>query len=103
MVYDGAAVAECMSINQAVLAGKTSLNGLVEVLIRFRMDRYACVADISKYFFQVGVPCDQQIWFKIVWYENNDLDHGKLQVVCFTRHIWGINSSPYVACLLLIV
>ena len=101
VVYDGAAVAEGMSINQAVLAGENLLNGLVEVLIRFRLGRYACVADISKCFFQVGIPCDQQDWFRIVWYENNDLDHGKPQVFRFTRHVWGINSSPYVALLAL--
>ena len=101
VVYDGAAVAEVMSINQAVLAGENLLNGLVEVLIRFRLGRYACVADISKCFFQVGIPCDQQDWFRIVWYENNDLDHGKPQVFRFTRHVWGINSSPYVALLAL--
>ena len=64
--YDGAAVAEGMSVNQAVLAGENLLNGLLQVLIRFRLGRYACVADISKSFFQVGVPCDQQNWFRIV-------------------------------------
>ena len=95
VVYDGAAVAEGMSINQAVLAGENLLNGLVEVLIRFRLGRYVCAADISKCFFQVGIPCDQQDWFRIVWYENNDLDHGKPQVFRFTRRVWGINSSPY--------
>ena len=101
VVYDGAAVAEGMFINQAVLAGKNLLNCLVEVLIRFRLGRYACVADISKCFFQVGIPCDQQDWFRIVWYENNDLDHGNPQVFRFTRHVWGITSSPYVALLAL--
>ena len=101
VVYDGAAVAEGMSINQAALAGENLLNGLVEVLIRFRLRRYACVANISKCFFQVEIPCDQQDWFRIVWYENNDLDHGKPQVFRFTRHVWGINSSPYVALLAL--
>ena len=57
VVYYGAAVAEGMSINQAVLADENLLNGLVEVLIRFRLGRYACVADISKCFFQVEIPC----------------------------------------------
>ena len=101
VVYDGAAVAEGMSINQAVLAGENLLNGLVGVLIHFRLGRYACVADIRKCFFQVGISCDQQDWFRIVWYENNDLGHGKPQVFRFTRHVWGINSSPYVALLAL--
>ena len=60
VVYDGAAELKGMSINQAVLAGENLLNGLVDVLIRFRLGRYACVADISKCFFQVRIPCDQQ-------------------------------------------
>ena len=101
MLYDGAAELKGMSINQAVLAGENLLNGLVDVLIRFRLGRYACVADISKCFFQVRIPCDQQDWFRIVWYSNNDLDNGKPQVFRFTRHVWGINSSPNVALLAL--
>ena len=101
VVYDDATVAEGMFINQAVLAGENLLNGLLEVLIRFRLGRYACVADINKRFFQTGIPCDQQHWFRIVWYENNDLDHGKPQVFRFTRHVWGIKVSPYVALLAL--
>ena len=40
VVYDGAAELKGMSINQAVLAGENLLNGLVDVLIRFRLGRY---------------------------------------------------------------
>ena len=39
VVYDSAAVAEGISVNQAVLAGENLLNGLVEVLIHFRLGR----------------------------------------------------------------
>ena len=52
VVYDGAAELKGMSISQAVLAGENLLNGLVDVLIRFRLGRYTCVADISKCFFK---------------------------------------------------
>ena len=101
VVYDGAAMVEGMSLNQAVLAGENLLNNLVEVLTRFRLGKYACVADVSKCFFQVGIPRDQQDLFRIVWFENNDLDRGVTQIFRFTRHVWGINSSPYVALLAL--
>ena len=101
VVYDGAAMVEGMSLNQAVLAGENLLNNLVEVLIRFRLGKYACVTDVSKCFFQVGIPRDQQDLFRIVWFENNDLDRGVTQIFRFTRHVWGINSSPYVALLAL--
>ena len=101
VVYDGAAMFNGMSLNQVVLAGENLLNKLVEVLIRFRLGKYACVADASKCFFQLSIPSDQQDLFRIVWYENNDLDKGKPQIFKFTRHVWGINSSPYVALLAL--
>ena len=101
VVYDGAAMFNGMSLNQVVLAGENLLNKLVEVLIRFRLGKYACVADVSKCFFQLSIPSDQQDLFRIVWYENNDLDKGKPQIFKFTRHVWGINSSPYVALLAL--
>ena len=101
VVHDGAAMFNGMSLNHIVLAGENLLNNLVEVLIRFRLGKYACVADVSKRFFQVGIPSDQQDLFRIVWYKNNDLDKGKPQIFKFTRHVWGINSSPYVALLAL--
>ena len=64
VVYDGAADLNG-TINQAVLAGENLLNGLVDVLIRFRLGRYACVADISKPIFQIRIPFDLQNWFEL--------------------------------------
>ena len=48
VVYDGAATAGGESLNRAVLVGENLLNGLVDVLMRFRMGKYACVANVSK-------------------------------------------------------
>ena len=56
VVYDGAATFTGKCRNQAVLAGTNLQNNLVEVLIRFRIGRYACIADLSKCFFQVAIP-----------------------------------------------
>ena len=65
-VYDSAATAGGVSLNRAVLAGENFLNGSVDVLMRFRMGKYACVADVSKCFFQFKLPRDQQDWFLIM-------------------------------------
>ena len=82
-----------------MLSGKNLLNNLVEVLIRFRQGKYACVADLTKCFFQVGIPREQQDLFRIVWFKDNDVANGSVQVYRFTRHVWGINSSPFIALL----
>ena len=72
---------------------------ITEVLIRFRLGKYACLADLSRCFFQVKVPRSQQDLFRIVWFNNNDIVKGETKVYRFTRHVWGINSSPYIALL----
>ena len=99
VVYDGAATTKGMSLNQAVLAGENLLNGLLDVLMRFRMGKYACAVDVSRYFLQIKLPRSQQDWFRIIWFEGNDLDGGKIKIYRFTCHVWGVNSSPYVALL----
>ena len=45
VVYDDAATVGGVCLNQAVLAGTNLLNNLVEVVVRFRLGKYACVAD----------------------------------------------------------
>ena len=101
VVYDSAATVGGVATNQAVLTGENLLNGLVDVLMRFRMRTFACVADISKCFFQIKIPENQQNWFHIIWFKNNNLDSGVTQIFRFTRHVWRINSSPYVTLLAL--
>ena len=44
-MFDGAATFEGLSINHAVLPGVNLLNNLTNVLIRFRVGTFACMAD----------------------------------------------------------
>ena len=97
VVFDGAAGYNCWSINDAVLSRENMLSNLVEVLTRFRLGKFACMADLSKCFFQNAMPEHQQNLFRLVWYSDNDIDGGKIHIFHFTRHIRGINSSPFIA------
>ena len=65
VVYDGAATFGGVCLNQAVLAGTNLLNNLVEVLTHFRLGKFACMADLSKCFFQVAVPEAQRDCFEL--------------------------------------
>ena len=57
------------------------------------------MADLSKCYFQISLPESQQDLFRLIWYTDNDLDRGEIQRYRFTRHVWGINSSAYIALL----
>ena len=43
------------------------------------------------------MPEDQRDLFRLIWYENNDIDRSVIKIFHFTRHVWGINSSSYIA------
>ena len=99
VVFDGAATYKGVSLNDAVYPGENLLNGLVDVLTRFRLGKFACMADVSKCFFQVSIPESQCNLFRLIWFKDNDLVNGFTQIYRFTRHVWGVNSSPYIALL----
>ena len=60
VVYDGAAKVGGTCLNQAVLVGPYLLNNLMEVLARFRLGKFACMADLNKCFFQIAMPEEQR-------------------------------------------
>ena len=98
VVYDGTATYEGRSINSCIHLGPDLLNSLANVLAKFRMGQYALMADITKCFFQTSHPEHQQNLFRILWYKDDDISKGELQPYKFTRHVWGIVRSPYIAC-----
>ena len=52
VVYDGAATLKGICLNHAVFADANLLNGLTDILTRFRLGSFACMADLSKRFFK---------------------------------------------------
>ena len=97
VVYDGAAIFKGICLNHAVFPGANLLNGLTDVLTRFRLGRFAFMTDLSKRFFQISILEDQRDLFRWVWFKDNDIKFGKTEVFRFSRHVWGIKSSPYIA------
>ena len=83
VVDDGAAKVGGTCLNQAVLAGPNLLNNLLKVLARFRLGKFACMADLSKCFFQIAIPEGQRDLFRIIWIKDNNLNGGDLQVYRF--------------------
>ena len=99
IVYDGKAKFKGTCVNDIIMSGPDLLNPLLHVLTRFRLGKYALMSDVTKCFFQVQLPAAQRDLFRLLWFENNDVERGKLVSYCFRVHPWGIKSSPYIACL----
>ena len=96
IVFDCAAKAEGCCLNDKLLSGPDQTSSLLGVLLRFREEQVAFVADIKAMFLQVLVdPRDRNALRFLWWPEHNT----KALPVDYQMnvHIFGATSSPSVA------
>lgn len=79
------------SLNQALLTGPDLSSDLVGILVRFRENSVAVAADVEAMFMQVKVSELDQRMLRFLWREDPSKE---VEVVQYTRHIFGAKSSP---------
>ena len=82
-----------MSINTELMSGPDLANQVIGVLLRFRKEHVAFMADIKSMFYQVLVPPHQRSLLRYQWWEKSNLSK---KVVYYQKcvHIFGGTSSP---------
>ena len=65
------------------------------------MGQNALMADITKCFFQDLIPENQKDLFRILWFRDDDINKGVIEPYKFIRHVWGIISYTYIACIVI--
>ena len=74
IVYDGKSGYKGVCVNDVIMAGPDLLNPLLHVLMRFLMGKFTLIADVTKCFFQIELPEAQRDLFRLLWFENNDIE-----------------------------
>ena len=99
MVYDASAKMkqDNKSLNNCLYRGPVLLQDLTGILLRFRLNKIAMVADIEKAFLQIGLNENQRDVTRFFCLKNaNDLNpDNNIQVFRFCRVPFGIISSPF--------
>ena len=93
VVFDCSARYQGESLNDHLLQGPDLTSKLTGVLIRFREEKIAVMADVEKIFYQVKVTEPDQNYLRFLWWPDSDLtkepvDHR------MTVHLFGGASSP---------
>ena len=96
VVFDSAAEDGSTSLNKLLLSGPDLTNSLLGVLLRFRQNPVAFVADIEQMFHSFIVQEDHRNFLRFFWYRNND-PNGEVTQYRMKVHIFGNTSSPAVA------
>ncbi|XP_058840931.1 uncharacterized protein LOC131696405 [Topomyia yanbarensis] len=82
------------SLNDALMVGPVVQDDLLDVILRFRLHRYALVADIAKMYRMVQVqPADQPLQ-RILW---RDSSAEPIKIFQLTTITYGTASAPYLA------
>ena len=96
VVFDCAARCQGTSLNDAIYQGPNLLNNLAGVLIRFRPDPVAIVADIEAMFHQCYVTERDKRFLRFLWWPEGDTSKPP-DVYAMQVHLFGATSSPSVA------
>ena len=96
IVFDCSAKFNGVLLNDQLLQGPDLTNNLIGVLICFRQEPVAVVADIKGMFFQVLVDKKDCHIFRFLWFSENDLKHEPCEYQ-MRVHLFGATSSPCVA------
>ena len=96
VVFDSSAQQDGISLNNVMLTGPDLNNSLLGVLIRFRKEPVAIVADIQQMFYCFGVREDHRDHLRFLWYRDNDLTKDIIDYR-MTVHVFGNSPSPAVA------
>ena len=96
VVYDCAARFQDLSLNEFLLQGPNLVSNLVDVLLRFRENKVALIADITEMFLQVRLPERERGAFRFLWWANDDIN-GPIAEMQLAVHPFGATSSPFCA------
>ena len=95
IVFDCAAEYRGKSLNSALYKGPDNTSPLLEVLMRFRADTVAVVADIKSMFHQVKVKGEDSKKLSFLWWPDKDMSRSP-ETYEMTSHVFGATSSPSV-------
>ena len=95
-MFDSTAECDGLSLNKLLLSGPDMTNNLLGVLLRFRENPVAMVADIEQMFHSFKVKEEHRDLLLFLWYKDND-PNGEITEYNMKVHIFGNTSPPAVA------
>ena len=96
VVFDSSAQFRGSSLNEVLLTGPDLTNSLLGVLLRFRQEPVAVVADVQQMFYCFYVNREHRNYLRFLWHDDNDLAKPLVHYrMCV--HVFGNSPSPAVA------
>ena len=99
IVYEGCAKSfpSQRSLNECLYRGPNLVKSICGILLRFRLNKIAIIADIEKAYLQLGLNYVDRDVTRFLWLKNihEPFSEENIQELRFCRVIWGIVSSAF--------
>ncbi|KAK3087380.1 hypothetical protein FSP39_005210 [Pinctada imbricata] len=95
-VFDSSALFNNVSLNEVLMSGPDLMNNLLGVLLRFRKEPIAIMADIEHMFHCFLVNHEHRRYLRFIWHRDNDMDQPLIDYQ-MKVHVFGNKPSPAVA------
>ncbi|GFX98643.1 uncharacterized protein TNCV_1502211 [Trichonephila clavipes] len=98
IVFDASSHAKAqLSLNDCLHTGLNFIPNLFFLLIKFRVNPIAFVADIKMAFLMIEIDESERDFTRFFWDENPgiDLENKRLDIFRMTRVLFGVKSSPF--------
>ncbi|XP_056000809.1 uncharacterized protein LOC130046450 [Ostrea edulis] len=95
-VFDSSAKYEGFSLNDVLLSGPDLTNSLLGVLMRFRREPVAVMADVQQMFYCFKVKENHRNFLRFFWFKDNNPNNPMVEYR-MTVHVFGNRPSPAVA------
>ena len=95
-MFDSSAKFKGVSLNSIMLQGPDLKNSLLGILLRFRKELVAVVADIQQMFYSFYVHQKHRDFLRFIWYQDNNPNKPLVEYrMCV--HVFGNSPSPAIA------
>ena len=94
-MYNASARKNGTALNDCLHTGPPLTSDILAILIRFRVQSIALVADIEKAFFMIAVKKEDRDALRFLWVDDVSLAEPKIVEYRFARVVFRVISSPF--------
>ena len=83
------------SLNDTLMTGPSMTEKLVDILVKFRMNKFAYLADIAKAFLNIGLQEQDRNKVRFLWFKEPNNINSEIVTYRFASVLFGATSSPF--------
>ena len=95
IVYNASAKENGLALNDCLHTGPPLTPDILDILVRFRVQPIALVADIEKAFLMIAVRKEDRDVLRFLWVGDVNSAEPKIVEYRFARVVFGVTSSPF--------